>query len=91
MQAIKARVTKGLSHYSVIPTCDNSGAKLVKIVSVFRNKPVKGRHPETGVGDLVMVAVKKGTTEMRKKVVFAIIVRQKKDNAMCVLRTQMEK
>ena len=79
MQAIKANVTKGLNHGSFVETCDNSGAKLLKIVSVKGSKTRKGRSPSAGVGDLVLAAVQKGTPAMRKQVVFAVIVRQKKE------------
>ena len=35
--------------------------------------------PYCGVGDLVLAAVKRGKPEMRKQVVYAIIVRQRKE------------
>lgn len=79
MKSIKARITKGLCHGSIVPTCDNSGAKVVKVISFMRNKPRKGRYPAGGIGDLIMAAVKKGAPDMRKKVVFAVIVRQRKE------------
>ena len=101
MRAIKSRITKGLCHGSVIPTCDNSGAKIVKLVSVKRSKTVRGRKPSAGVGDLILVSVVSGTKEMRKQVVPAIIVRQRKeykrsdgtrirfeDNAVVVLKDE---
>lgn len=78
MQAVKARITRGLPVGTKLETCDNSGAKIIKIFSVFRHKTVKKRQPAAGVGDLVMASVKKGRPEMRKQVVFAVIVRQKK-------------
>ncbi len=79
MKAIKANITNALQVGSTIPTCDNSGAKIIKITGVKRKKTVKGRIPSAGVGDMVVAAVKKGRPDMRKKVVFAIIVRQKKE------------
>ena len=79
MKALKARITKGLNHGSVVETCDNSGAKVVRIVSIKGSKTVRRRSPSCGVGDLIMVAVQKGETEMRKQVVPAIVVRQKKE------------
>jgi len=79
MQAVKARVTKGLTHGSYIETCDNSGAKVLKIISVKGAKTRKGRYPSAGVGDLVLASVKKGSPDMRKQVVFAVIVRQRKE------------
>jgi len=79
MKAISSNVTKGLQTQSLIPTCDNSGAKLLKLTGVKRSKTVKGRLPGAGVGMMITASVKKGKPDMRKKVVFAVIVRQKKE------------
>ena len=79
MKPLKARISKGLTQGSLDPTCDNSGAKMVKIVSVKRSKTVRRKKPQAGIGDLVLVTVKSGTKEMRKQVFPAIIVRQKKE------------
>jgi large subunit ribosomal protein L14 len=79
MKAVKARITKGLQKGSEIETCDNSGAKILKIFAIKRSKTVHGRNPECGVGDLVMASVVKGRPDMRKQVVFAVIVRQKRE------------
>jgi len=79
MKALKANVTKALQVGSWVQACDNSGAKIVKITGVYRQKTVKGRNPSACVGDMVMVAVKKGSPEMRKQVVQAIVVRQVKE------------
>jgi len=79
MKAVKARVTRALPVGSFIETCDNSGAKVVKLFGVKGHKTSKGRSPAAGVGDMILAAVKKGSPEMRKQVVFAVIVRQKKE------------
>ena len=79
MKAIDARVARGLPVGSRIDTCDNSGAKILKIFGVKTMKTRKGRLPAAGIGDLVLASVKKGSPEMRKQVVFAVIVRQKKE------------
>ena len=79
MKAIKANVTDGLQVGSLVETCDNSGAKIIKITGVKRKKTVKGRVPGAGVGDMVVASVKKGRPDMRKTVVFAVIVRQRKE------------
>ncbi|MBU1199057.1 MAG: 50S ribosomal protein L14 [Nanoarchaeota archaeon] len=79
MKASKARITKGLQKDSKLPICDNSGAKMIKIISVKRSKTVKGRTPSAGVGDMITASVIKGRPDMRKQVVFAIIVRQKRE------------
>ncbi len=79
MQAIKSRATRGLNVGSKIPTCDNSGAKMLKLFTVNGLKTVKRRSPSAAIGDLVMASVIKGRPDMRKQVVFAVIVRQKKE------------
>ena len=78
MKAVKSRITRALPTEAYVETCDNSGAKMLKIVSVKGHKTSKGRIPAAGVGDLVMASVKKGKLEMRKTVVPAVIVRQRK-------------
>ena len=79
MKPIKANVTRGLSTGSKLETCDNSGAKILKIISVKGHKTVKGRLPGAGVGALIKASVVKGKPDMRKQVVLAVIVRQKKE------------
>lgn len=79
MKSVKARITKAVHHGSLIETCDNSGAKRIKVVSIKRSKTVKNRIPKAGVGDLLLVSVVKGRPDMRKQVVPAIIVRQRKE------------
>ena len=79
MKAVKANLTRVLPVGANIPTCDNSGAKVIEIISVLNYKGVKGRKPSATVGDLVRAAVKKGKPDMMKQMVYAIIVRQKKE------------
>lgn len=79
MKAVRARITRGLPVGAYVEACDNSGAKILKIFSVIGTKTVKGRLPSAGIGDLVMATVKKGKPDMRKKVVYAVVVRQKKE------------
>jgi len=79
MQAIKARVIRGLNFGALVPTCDNSGAKVIKVFGRKGMKSVKGRMGSAGVGDLVMASVIKGKPEMRNQTVLAVIVRQKKE------------
>ena len=79
MQAVKARITRALNVESQVETCDNSGAKVIKIFTVIGSKTTKGRLSAAGVSDLVMASVKRGRPDMRKQVVYAVIVRQKKE------------
>jgi len=79
MKAMSARIPKSLQHGTRVPVCDNSGAKIIKLISVKGAKTVKNRIPAAGVGDMVLASVVSGRPDMRKQVVFAIIVRQKKE------------
>ncbi|MFH1511163.1 MAG: 50S ribosomal protein L14 [Candidatus Woesearchaeota archaeon] len=79
MKAISANVTRGLPVGAEVATCDNSGAKILRIFTVIGAKTVKGRKPAAGISDLVMASVKKGRPDMRKQTVYAIIVRQRKE------------
>ena len=79
MKAIKGSVTRALPHRAVVPTCDNSGAKLIRISSVVGHKTVKGRYESAGIADLIMGSVISGKPDMRKQVVFAVIVRQRQE------------
>ncbi|MBI2143590.1 50S ribosomal protein L14 [Candidatus Woesearchaeota archaeon] len=79
MQPVKSKITKALNHGSYVETCDNSGAKLLRVMTVMGKKTVAGRTPSCGIGDLLMASVRKGAPEMRKQVVFAVLVRQRKE------------
>jgi len=79
MKAIKASVIRCLPHGANLVCCDNSGAKIVRMMSVKNLKTVKGKASAAGVGDYITVAVKKGKPEMKAQVVQAVVVRQKKE------------
>jgi len=74
----RRRVNTGLQVMSRAIATDNSGAKEVMIIGVPGYHGRLRRVPPAGVGDLVVVTVKKGIPEMRKKVFKAIIVRQRR-------------
>jgi large subunit ribosomal protein L14 len=79
MKAMSAKISKGLNLGCYLNTADNSGARIVKIVAVKRGKGRKGRQMKCGVGDLIRVSVRKGASEMKGQVFFAVVVRQKKE------------
>lgn len=79
MKPIKAKITKALPFGAYLDSCDNSGAKVLKMIAVKGGKTKKGRYPTAGVGDLIVAVVKKGKPDMRKQRVFAVVVRQKKE------------
>ncbi len=79
MKPMASSVKRSLPIGTTMQTCDNSGAKIVKLISVKNLKTVKKRPQSAGVGDLVVVSVVKGIKEIRKELVPAVIVRQKKE------------
>lgn len=79
MKAIKASVGRVLPHGARILACDNSGARILKVISVFGHKTRKGRYSAAGIGDKIKAAVVVGKPDMRKQVVTAVVVRQKKE------------
>lgn len=78
MEALKADVTQGLAKGSLLTCADNTGARELKLISVSGYSGTKNRHPKAGIGDKVTVSVTKGTPEMRRQVLEAVIVRQRK-------------
>ncbi|MFH0798095.1 MAG: 50S ribosomal protein L14 [Candidatus Woesearchaeota archaeon] len=79
MKALKAQVSRALPIGSLVDTCDNSGAKVVRIIGVYGHKTVRRRLSAAGVGSLVNVSVVKGRMDMRKQMVRGVVVRQKKE------------
>ncbi|MEF8826476.1 50S ribosomal protein L14 [Halapricum desulfuricans] len=78
MEALKADVTQGLEKGSLINCADNTGARELKVVSISNYQGTKNRHPKAGLGDKITVSVTKGTPEMRRQVLEAVIIRQRK-------------
>jgi large subunit ribosomal protein L23e len=74
----KFRTSLGLPVGAIINCADNSGAKNLYIIAVTKIKGRLNRLPASSIGDMVLATVKKGKPELRKKVLTAIIIRQKK-------------
>lgn len=74
----RRKINTGLQVMSTARVADNSGAKEVMIIGVPGYHGRLRRVPPAGIGDLVVVSVKKGIPEMRKKVFKAIIIRQRR-------------
>ncbi|HDJ96713.1 MAG TPA: 50S ribosomal protein L14 [Candidatus Aenigmarchaeota archaeon] len=79
MKAVSARVTRGIHAGSIINCADNTGAKKLKVISVMGYKGRRRRMDSAGVGDVVVCSVVEGDVKMRKQVVKAVIVRQRKE------------
>jgi large subunit ribosomal protein L14 len=74
----RLKLSRGLPTGSLIRCTDNSGAKLVRLIQVIGYKGRLRRIPAASVGDMVVVSVRKGTPDMRRKMFRAVIVRQRK-------------
>jgi large subunit ribosomal protein L14 len=99
MKAISARGTAGLNVGARIISSDNSGAKVVRVVSVKKWKGKKGKQACAKIADWVKVSVKKGIPDMKGKVFDAVVIRLRRpykrktgetlafqDNAVAILK-----
>ena len=78
MKGLPGRQTRGIPTGARLDCIDNTGAKIVEVVAVLNFHGVKRRYPSAGVGDVMIVTVKKGSPETRKQLMRAVIVRQKR-------------
>jgi len=78
VKGVGANVTRGLQTGSKLVCIDNSGAREVKIISVIGYKGTRRRYPKAGIGDMIIVSVRKGKPELRKQLFEAIVVRQRR-------------
>jgi len=79
MKSIRAKIPKALPTGARLVCADNTGAREVEIIAVKGYRGVRRRYPAAGVGDIIIVTVKKGSPEIRKQVHYAVIVRQRKE------------
>ncbi|MEM0139345.1 MAG: 50S ribosomal protein L14 [Ferroplasma sp.] len=78
MKGISGNESRGLPLGAVIPCADNTGAKVISLIGVKALHTVAKRIPAAGIGDLFIASVKKGSPEMRAKVVYAVVIRQRR-------------
>ncbi|MCD6089793.1 50S ribosomal protein L14 [Candidatus Bathyarchaeota archaeon] len=74
----RRKISRGLPVGSLIKCADNSGAKVLRLIQVIGYKGRLRRVPSASVGDRVVVSVRKGSPDMRKKLFQAVIIRQRK-------------
>lgn len=74
----KPAISRGLPVGSLIKCTDNSGARVLRVIQVVGYKGRLRRVPAASVGDMIVVSVRRGTPDLRKKIFQAVIVRQKK-------------
>ena len=64
---MKMRVTLACPVACTLNCSDNSGAKSLFIISTYGIKGRLNKLPSASVGDMILVSVRKGKPEMRKK------------------------
>merc|ERR1712173_16641 len=74
----KFRVTCGLPTAALLNCADNSGAKNLYIFGVKGYQGRLNRMPSASIGDMIICSVKKGKPDLRKKVMNAVVIRQRK-------------
>lgn len=72
------RISKGVLTNTRLICSDNSGGKILKVIAVIGYKGRLNRLPNANVGSMIVASVVKGTPEMRRQIVRAIIIRQRK-------------
>jgi len=76
---VRGDVTRALPAKARLVCADNTGAKILEIIAVKTHKHRKRQIARAGIGDMVICSVKQGTPDIKKQVVPAIIIRQKKE------------
>ena len=74
----RPKISKGLPAGSVVKCTDNTGAKELRVIQVIGYKGRLRRVPAAAVGDMVVISVRKGTPDLRRKIFRAVVVRQRK-------------
>ena len=75
---IKLKISNSLPVASVMNCADNTGAKNLYMFACTGIGARLNRFPAGSVGDMFLCSVKKGKPELRKKVLQAVIIRQRK-------------
>merc|ERR1711862_901626 len=68
----------GLCVAATMNCADNSGAKNLYMIAAKGCGARLNRLPKASPGDMILASVKKGKPELRKKVLLAVVVRQRK-------------
>jgi large subunit ribosomal protein L14 len=79
MKARMSKIPRALNTGTRLVCADNTGARVVEIVSVVGYHGVRRRQPKLGLGDMATISVKKGTPDMRRKLLKAVVIRQRKE------------
>lgn len=70
-------ISAGIQVGTSLTVADNSGAREIMVIGIPGYRSRLRRIPKASVGDVIVASVKKGTPEMRKQIVRAVIIRQR--------------
>ena len=73
----KIKGTPGIQTTTKLVCADNTGARLLEVIAVIGYKGRSRRQPRATISDVVVAVVKEGTPKWRKKIVRAVIIRQR--------------
>ena len=79
MKALPSKMTGGLTIGTIIKVDDISGAKLIHILAKEKYRGRRGRIPAIGIGDVFFGSVISGKKDLMKKILRAVVTRQKKE------------
>jgi len=74
----RPKISRGILAGAVVKCADNTGARALRIIQVMGYKGRLRRVPSAAVGDMVVISVRRGAPDMRKKIFQAVLVRQRK-------------
>ncbi len=74
----RPRISRGLQSGTKLKCADNTGAKILRLINVSGYKSRMKRVPSACIGDMIKVSVIKGAPDLRKQVLPAVVVRQRK-------------
>jgi len=74
----RPKISRGIMAGSIVKCADNTGARGLRIIQAMGYKGRLRRVPSAAVGDMVVISVRHGNPDMRKKIFQAVLVRQRK-------------
>ena len=76
---VQGDITRALPAKARLVCADNTGAKILELITVKTYKHRKRQIARAGIGDMIICSVKEGSPDIKKQVVPAVIIRQRKE------------
>ena len=67
MSGTKMRISLAIPVGAKLACADHSGAKILNVIAAYRISGVLNRLPTASIGDCILVSVRRGKPELRKK------------------------